>query len=708
MEKAKYRTTFKDMPIGRKLSLIATLIIVMILGSMTFLVTSYSTQVAEQMAVAQLTSQVTQAKDVVMLYNQTILQNTEQLANLFMARFNGSFSLDTSRGTRLESGEVPMLLFGKTKLNLNTEEVDRFAAQTNGVASIFVRKGDDFIRVASSIKNKDGSRVIGTALSHDHPGYKNLLKGEAYLGLANVFGRDLSTKYLPITSKGGNCIGAMVVGLDITDTLAYMKERLKSIVIGDTGYIYVLDHSQGVDRGKLLVHPAQEGTNILASRDADGNEYIRTLLDKGEGIITYPWLNKDRGETQARDKIVAYTTFGAWDWTIGAGAYKDEVMKFSNMVRKLMFGAIGITVLVLVITLALAFRRLVSNPLQEATRLAGEIAGGNLTVNIPIRGRDEVGKMCMALESMVDRLREVVSGVKAASDNVTTGSQALSASSEEMSQGATEQAASAEEASSSIEEMSSNIRQNAENALQTEKIAVQAAEDARMGGDAVVKTVKAMKEIAEKIMIIEEIARQTNLLALNAAIEAARAGEHGRGFAVVAAEVRKLAERSQSAAAEIGTLSTSSVDIAEHAGELLTAIVPNIQRTAELVQEIAAASREQDAGADQINKAIQQLDMVIQQNASAAEEMASTAEELASQAETLQDSMSFFRIDDKIIGIDRRPQQKKHLLSDEAQHPATHKAHGSKEGKNSAPVPNGARILLKGGSDEFDSHFERM
>jgi len=707
MAKTRRRTSFKDMPIGRKLSLIATLIIVTILGGMTFLVTSYSTQVAEQMATAQLTSQVAQAKDVVLLYNQTILQNTEQLATLFSDRFGDEFSLDTGRTTRLETVEVPMLLNGSHDLNLDTEEVDRFAAQTGGVASIFVRKGDDFIRVASSIKNKDGSRVIGTALSHDHPAYRKLLKGEAYLGLANVFGRDLSTKYLAIAGQGGNCIGAMVVGLDVTSTLAYMKERLKSIVIGDTGYIYVLDRSPGAERGTLLVHPAQEGSNILASRDADGNEFIRTILDKGEGVITYPWLNTARGETQARDKIVAYTSFDAWNWTIGAGAYKDEVMKFSIMVRKLMFGAIGITVLVLVVFLALAFRRLVSNPLQEATRLAGEIADGNLTVNIPIRGRDEVGRMCKALGSMVDRLREVVSGVKAASDNVTTGSQALSSASEEMSQGATEQAASAEEASSSVEEMSANIRQNAENALQTEKIAVQAAEDARMGGDAVTKTVKAMKEIAEKIMIVEEIARQTNLLALNAAIEAARAGEHGRGFAVVASEVRKLAERSQSAAAEIGTLSTSSVDIAEHAGELLSAIVPNIQRTAELVQEIAAASREQDAGADQINKAIQQLDTVIQQNASAAEEMASTAEELASQAETLQDSMSFFRLDDKIIGIGRLAQQRSHQLSEQAQHPAAHTAHG-KEVKAIAPVPSGARILLKGGADDIDTHFERM
>jgi methyl-accepting chemotaxis protein len=288
------------------------------------------------------------------------------------------------------------------------------------------------------------------------------------------------------------------------------------------------------------------------------------------------------------------------------------------------------------------------NTLIEATSgitaAAREIAGGNLLVELKERSADD--ELLQTLAAMVRKLVAVVGEVKAAADNVATGAQQMSSGSEEMSQGATEQAAAAEEASSSMEEMSSNIRQNADNALQTEKIAVKSAEDAIEGGKAVTETVGAMKEIAGKISIIEEIARQTNLLALNAAIEAARAGEHGKGFAVVAAEVRKLAERSQKAAGEISELSCSSVEVAERAGDLLTKMVPDIQRTAELVQEISVASREQDAGAEQINKAIQQLDQVIQQNAGASEEMASTAEELASQAEQLQGAIAFFKIGD--------------------------------------------------------------
>ncbi len=372
--------------------------------------------------------------------------------------------------------------------------------------------------------------------------------------------------------------------------------------------------------------------------------------------------------------------------------------------RNVLFLLLGVS-LVFGVGVSLWIIRTISTGLSKAISATNAVASGDLSQNIEVTSRDEIGDLLNSVKTMIEKLRDVVSNVQSASDNVASGSQELSTSSEEMSQGATEQASAAEEASSSMEQMAANIRQNADNAMQTEKIANKSAEDAKQGGVAVAQTVSAMKEIAGKISIIEEIARQTNLLALNAAIEAARAGEHGKGFAVVAAEVRKLAERSQHAAAEISELSGSSVEVAEQAGKMLSAMVPDIQRTAELVQEISAASREQDTGAEQVNQAIMQLDQVIQQNASASEEMAATSEELSSQAEQLLDTISFFKVDTKAGTAVRKVQQpvkKKTQVIPLA--PKT----GVKKSNKVIAASSGVNLDLGDDNSKLDEQFERF
>nr|AUN37516.1 methyl-accepting chemotaxis protein I [uncultured bacterium] len=347
--------------------------------------------------------------------------------------------------------------------------------------------------------------------------------------------------------------------------------------------------------------------------------------------------------------------------------------------------------LVIGVVVAMVITRIITRPLLEAMELVRKTSTGDLTVTLAAKSQDEVGQMVECLNQMVQSLRGVVGEITQAASNVASGSEEMSATAQQLSQGASEQAASAEETTSSMEEMSSSIQQNADNAKQTDKIASKAADDAKSSGDAVIQTVHAMKEIAEKIIIIEEIARKTDLLALNAAVEAARAGEHGKGFAVVASEVRKLAERSQNAAAEISKLTAGGVRTAEGAGAMLTKLVPDIRKTAELVQEINAASNEQNTGASQINKAIQQLDQVIQQNSSAAEEMASTAEELSSQAEQLQSSIAFFKVGES---APTRTTNTKPASNGKSAKPASSALPARSNGNHRGTTPAGAVISL--------------
>ncbi len=364
--------------------------------------------------------------------------------------------------------------------------------------------------------------------------------------------------------------------------------------------------------------------------------------------------------------------------------------------------------------LADALRGMVTN-LKATAQMAEQIAKGNLTVSVNVLSEKDV--LGNALTDMVNRLQDIVRDVKTAAENVASGSQALSAGSTEMSQGTTEQAAAAEQASSSMEQMTANIRQNSDNAMQTEKIALKAAQDVQESGSAVIDTGLAIRKIAKKISIIEEIARQTHMLSLNATIEAARAEEYGKGFGVVASEVRALAERSQTAVVEIMELADTTLTVGEKAAEMLTNLVPDIQKTAELVQEITVASREQHSGAEQNNRAIQQLDQVIQQNVSSSEELASTAEELAAQSEHLQGAIEFFKVDDSGqkrsgAGEQKKADHMQHFLKSKPLTTRRHKHNDErKEVEQSDEMSVGYDFDLRkfgDGRDEGDSEFERF
>ncbi len=424
---------------------------------------------------------------------------------------------------------------------------------------------------------------------------------------------------------------------------------------------------------------------------------IQTYLNNSENLLLL-----DQKRNEAADNVLAASQNIVNAGIEGTQGISDETIRSLSNSNIIMI--VGL-IFALIIGIAFAFiiTRAITGPVRQGVSFAEALEKGDLTASVEIDQKDEIGMLAQTLKRMADKIREIVSDVRSGADNIAAASSQLSTASQQVSQGASQQASSAEEVSSSMEEMASNIQQNTENAQQTEKIAEKASKDILDGSESVKQTVTSMKDIAEKVSIIGEIARQTNILALNAAVEAARAGEHGKGFAVVAAEVRKLAERSQAAAAEIDEVSKSSVEVAVRSAELFDSIVPDIQKTAKLVQEITAASIEQNAGADQVNTAIQQLNMVTQQNAASSEEMATSSEELASQADSLKSTIAYFKVDNNGSGHRKMQlREVKKSANTETRPAESHKSNGHYAKDKS----NGFQLIMD--DDNGDSGFERF
>jgi methyl-accepting chemotaxis protein len=435
-------------------------------------------------------------------------------------------------------------------------------------------------------------------------------------------------------------VGEILVGLPNApaDYVPGLRKELDSMIAGSTAQLAELKPL--LDEGYLAMLGEYEKT---AKPAADLYQRIVKTDQAGDGDTANTLFHKDADVMNQKGNELLLALQAAMQEELNQIVASDTVA-FEATSRNLTI-LLVVSISVSCIAAYLVIRG-ISQGLHKSLALARAVSEGDLRNTASFSNKDEIGDLLGAQNEMVVRLREIVGNVAAAVRNVAQGSTQMASTSGELSQGATEQSSATEEVSAAVEQMSANIKQSSENATTTENIATKSANDARASGKAVSDAVQAMQTIADRIMIVQEIARQTDLLALNAAVEAARAGEHGRGFAVVAAEVRKLAERSQTAATEISALSASTVRTAASAGEMLAALVPDIERTSALVTEISVASRELATGSSQISMSIQQLDKVTQENTAASEEMSSAAVELASQAEQLTDAISFFQTED--------------------------------------------------------------
>ncbi len=644
--------------IGARLTLLTFCLVGLVLAALVAGIGYSTSALLEQRAARHVEDDAHAVVDMVGMFNQAVVSSVQRFSTMFGAEFGGAFSVENDHTMQLAGRPVPLLKSGSMVLNGDFSVPDRFTARTGIPATIFVRSGDDFTRIATSVRKENGERAVGTVLDHASPAYTRLLAGQAYYGLTQLFGKQVITAYQPLHGTGGRVIGALYVGVDISADMAVLKDKIRALKVGQTGYFYVIDARPGKPYGTLLVHPAKEGQNILVAKDNDGRPFIREMLEKREGLIRYPWVNSEKGETVAREKLVAFRAFPDWGWLVAGGSYVDEINSEFTQLRNLYVIAVLVALALVAAILSVAIRRMVAQPLEDTRRLAQRMATGDLTGRLASGRSDEIGDLIAAMNGVSEGLSTVVQKVREGCDLIATASNEIAAGNRDLSARTEQQAASVEETASSMEELNSAVRQNADSAGQANRLATAAASVASQGGEMVERVVRTMQEIdassrhvADIIGVIDGIAFQTNILALNASVEAARAGEQGRGFAVVAEEVRSLAQRSAAAAKEIKTLIGDSAStiaegsmLATDAGGMMQQVMDGVSKVSAIIAEINVASREQSAGIEQVNLAITHIDQGTQENAALVEQAAAAADSLAQQSVALLQAVQAFQV----------------------------------------------------------------
>jgi len=563
--------------------------------------------------------------------------------------------IETFDETSQESAKKAFKIFQSMVKGIkpDNEVCDRFTAMTGGsVATIFEKKGEDFLRIATSLKKEDSTRAVGTTLDRGHPAYPLLLKGETYIGKATLFGKDYMTKYVPVKDGSGNVIGVYFIGYDITNNMKNFKERIRSIKVGKTGYVFVLDYN-----GTNIVHPFFEGKNSIYTKDADGKEFIKEIIQHKEGVIYYNFQNPN--EMFPRQKVAVYTHYPAWQWIIVSGSYIDEIITTDiTKVRNFMW-LINITGAILISLIILFVTQRSLKPISIIADKVNEVAKGDFSrigFGKGYRNRkDEIGLIARSVIKVEEFTQQLIKNIKNSVTTLNSVIGALESNIETVKSKTNEQTSQAHQIATAAEEMSQTITDIAKNAATASDIATESMNISREGqglSENAMKTVQSanrstvelkktinalnsrVEEIGDIVTVIKDIADQTNLLALNAAIEAARAGEQGRGFAVVADEVRKLAERTIKATDEIAgkitavqteshesinSMEATSKEVAEalkalnEVKESLNKIAESSQKVKDQITQIATATDEQSSASDEVARSAERSSILAQE-----------------------------------------------------------------------------------------------
>lgn len=674
-------TAFKNLSIAAKLNIVLFFTTLLVFGGAGLYMLQWLGGRVEDQAVKEMEKTKQQVLYMIEAYALSLEKSAEMVGAQFAGGLPAHLYRDESRSINSGEKTLPALVGSEQILNNNFTLVDDFTANTGALATLFVRQDDDFYRISTSLKRENGERALGTALGQQHPAWKALMAGEAFTGKMNLFGHDYMTRYVPLKDAQGQVMGAAFIGIDFTEGLQALKKNILSIRIYDTGYVYILETEQ--TPGLAVIHPAAEGKNLFNTKDSSGRLIVQEMLTMKEGVIHYDWLDPD-GEVY--EKVTALGMFPRWNWQVGAGTYVREVNAEVRAIQIPFLIMVLLTSLVLLACVFYCTRIWVSRPLAEALRVTEKVAEGDLTVSIPERPQDEVGRLLRATNLMCAHLRTMIGEANGMVGHLRSESGRLAQAADEVAHISGDQSGAAANMAAAIEEMNANILQVAEHAQEARAIAEHFGSISDEGVGVIDQAIKSMSEIADTVReasgavtalgsqseqisqivnVIREIADQTNLLALNAAIEAARAGEAGRGFAVVADEVRKLAERTTQSTQEIsGTVGRiqdgsrnavqrmdngldqveKGVTLANEAGHRIADIRQNSNRVSEAVIGISDALSEQSAAHNSISQSVEQIAQQAEHNHSQAQATSSAASGMEQMSERLRQSIARFKI----------------------------------------------------------------